>query len=176
MEASASHEDRQARYERQVFLSFAESHVARLVLGVATDTIESRLPPYPDIQCTGCSGTYLFELASITGSEAGTAARTDPGRPKAFALSHELPFSRILAHKLKKRYQTEGLGLDLLLYYWQQPPPPQDRLSSMIIAHSQPLQALLDGHFSRIWIFDLWTSHVLSMISNDLPNIPCSMR
>ena len=37
MEASISHENGQARYERELFLKFAESHLARLVLGIGTD-------------------------------------------------------------------------------------------------------------------------------------------
>lgn len=170
VEATLNREDRQATYEREVFVRFATSDYARRELGIALDTVESRRPPYPDIQCRCKSGAHLFELASITGSEAAKAARSQPGQPRAFALSHELPFLRMLEEKLKKSYQTDGLRLDLVLFYWQQPPPPQELLNSMVVTHSRPLQALLDLHFSRIWIFDCWGAHVLSLISNHLPH------
>ena len=140
--------DRKRMGELRAFLGFVK--VSRLPIDPAT--VACLDPPFPDIGCSLGPSPYFFELGEVT--DQGLARRYSEslktGRITGGAFSQEVPLRRILTSKARKRYETGGAPVDLLLYYWKQ--GPYVPVVQQVI--SEPGAALSSGPFSRIWLYE----------------------
>lgn len=109
-----SHSSEQSKEELRVFREF----VQRSRLPVLPDSIESRLPPEPDIRCElRGEGPVAFELKEICdeGIAKACADLLKSGSEDPRYLRPGNPVSRISKKARNKRYET-GCPVELLLY------------------------------------------------------------
>jgi hypothetical protein len=150
--------ERKRAAELSIFRSFAS------VCGLPIDegSPENHKPDYPDILCTIAGQRYWFELGQIIHEE--VAEKLNPKRRTldgGFSYDREEPFLELVNSKGSKRYITEGLSVDLILYF-------DLRLGTtasvrrLCERHTDLLDSLTTtGPFKRVWIFNVATQEVV---------------
>ena len=150
--------ERKRAAELSIFRSFAS------VCGLPIDegSPENHKPDYPDILCTIAGQRYWFELGQIIHEE--VAEKLNPKRRTldgGFSYDREEPFLELGNSKGSKRYITEGLSVDLILYF-------DLRLGTtasvrrLCERHTDLLDSLTTtGPFKRVWIFNVATQEVV---------------
>ena len=145
-----------AAIELSVFVEFARA------ANLTVESPESADAPYPDIHCRINDQEYWFELGRITDTKlARILSNKWPTAPEPFSFAQREPFARIIQQKTKKRYETNGRPVDLVLHFDQQPP---DRMAfeRFVQGQADALEQLRGlGVFSRVWIYDAWSNSVL---------------
>lgn len=147
-----------AEREMRIFRQFAGA------AGLVSQNGRSCNPPYPDIVFTRAGEEKYIELAEIT-DEALAKRRASllKGNPEgSFRYSQTAPLLKTIADKAAGSYETEGSGVDLLLYYEKQLPDVA-LLTRFLRDHTLELGKLEApvGPFSAVLIFDTWTNSVL---------------
>lgn len=144
--------------EMAVFESFASASGIRLDVA----SVRNVDPPHPDIFCTIACKPHWFELGRIISEE--LAAKINPRRYKsegAFSFSQESAFTKIVAKKAKKSYETRGAPVDLILHFDLRLGT-NSAISGLINQDAKLLQPLTkNGRFARVWIFDEWAKSIL---------------
>ena len=158
--------DAKAKHERSVFLDFAKA----AKLSVDEASVEMRSPPEPDIWCI-CEGKgAYFELGRLLDQGMQRlrlkAMREAPRQVTVDPKDVGLPERDVLRTKLNKRYSTDGVPLDLLLYFdaenWLVAgyiPPIEFALHAR---HTmEPLLTPMPAHVRRVWVFERYRNSVL---------------
>jgi len=120
-------------------------------------------PPRPDICTEIRGGKYYFELGEITDENLAKSI-SDPIRARTVsgcALSQIDPLGKMLDQKCRKRYETSGAPVDLLLYYWRQSPY-EPVIEDYISENRTEIdRAFKNSGFQNIWIYDMESERVL---------------
>jgi hypothetical protein len=157
---------RKQQHELEVFRAFAIA----ANLDVASDSIELRMPPEPDIWCC-CNGEIVyFELGRLLDQGMQRLRlRAMREAPQPVALDYKeigLPERDMLRTKLTAAYTTTGFPLELLLYF-----DAENWLVAGGIVHDdfpwharhvmQPLLTPMPTHVRRVWVFERYRNTVL---------------
>ena len=158
--------DTKAQHERSVFLDFARA--ANLCVDEAS--VEARNPPEPDIWCI-CEGQpAYFELGRLLDQGMQRlrlkAMRDSPRPVTADPKDVGLPERDVLRAKLTKRYSTDGVPVDLLLYFDAETwlvvggiPPVAFPWHARHVM--EPLLTPMPAHIRRVWVFERYRNSVL---------------
>ena len=158
LDALSGDEKKQA-FESEVFLSFAGA--TNLVADPLTHSNGER--GQPDI-CTEINDSeYYFELGEITdeGFAQHIANSLKTKEVSVCALSQEEPLARMLEQKCRKKYETNGSPVDLLLYYRRQHPY-LPAIEQYFAGNSSVIESwLMNSQFKSIWIYGMNSKKVL---------------
>jgi hypothetical protein len=137
-------EEEKAIRERLVFHTFLKSSG----LPIRPESIESRMPPEPDILCVHENdGKLAFELVEICAEDVArkvSAARR--GQEFGFVRSAD-PSEDVLRKKLEKNYDTP-CPVELLCYTSGRTISPD----AVILAALRPMLETNSGKFRRVWL------------------------
>jgi hypothetical protein len=114
-------EAEKARRERQVFQEFCTA----MSLSVDPNSVASRRPPHPDLECQVGGRCRRVELVEVTDQQLArrTSVSLKTKRPTGGAFSQEEPLFRAFVQKAHQTYETRGAPFFLLAYYDKQPRP-----------------------------------------------------
>ncbi len=151
------HEEK-ARRERKIFAEFAEA--AGLEVDFAS--IQSEVPPKPDISCTIAGKKHFFEMREITDQALARrySIAINTGQQTGGWFSQDDPLVSTFSSKLEKDYGELDGVLEFLAYYEKQYPPPILKESTRQ-ALFWTTQSMLFGKWRRIWIYSTWDKQVL---------------
>ena len=127
--------------ELEVFRAFA------IVAGLSIDSGSERnaKPPEPDIFCRIAGVPYYFELGEVADTSVAysLAKALENDEPTGGAFSQMQPFRDILTSKARKKYESNGSSIDLLLHYQKQTPPWKEYFDDMVAKYSDEINAVL---------------------------------
>jgi hypothetical protein len=147
---------KEAERKRAEELSIFQLFASASGLPIDEGSPENREPDYPDIFCTISGQGYWFELGRIIHEE--VAEKLNPKRRKldgGFSYEQERPFVELLNSKAAKRYTTEGLPVDLILYFDLRFGTTAS-VCRLCERYADLLRSLTTaGPFKRVWVFNV---------------------
>jgi hypothetical protein len=146
-------------WEQKVFAAFAK----RSGLKIGECSIRSCKPPMPDICCNLDGSDYFFELAEVVPQVQARDLNTKGVYSSAFPDPDERgpnAMVNILRQKQKKKYETSGSPVDLLLYFNKDFPMYFSDVKSDEVGPTDIDLAVegckQSGLFLRIWSYCSW--------------------